>query len=85
MNSKNLKIRKGTASWLRKNVNLIIISICLFGAIQASAQVPILEKSYDVSRKAKNGYLAHIETDEAKGTIDMIYILSSTTNKSKRG
>ena len=48
-------------------------------AIRASAQVPILEKSFDVSRKAKNGYLAHIETNAEKGTIDMIYVLSSTT------
>ena len=69
------------ADWFRKTVHLFIISICMFGAIQASAQVPILEKSYDVSRKAKNGYLAHIETNEAKATIDMIFILSSTTKR----
>ena len=77
MNSKNLQNRKG--NWLSKNAILFILSIVMLGAIQASAQVPILEKSFDVSRKAKNGYLAHIETNAEKGTIDMIYVLSSTT------
>lgn len=81
MNSKNLKSGKRTVNWLRKNVFLFILSFSMFGAIGASAQVPILEKSYDVSRKAKNGYLAHIETNADKGTIDMIYVLSSTTKR----
>ncbi len=77
-----LKIRKNnktTKNWLSKNVTYFILTLCIFAAVQASAQVPILEKTYDVSRKAKNGYLAHIETNETKGTIDMIYVLSSTT------
>ncbi|MBK7213228.1 MAG: hypothetical protein IPH88_08055 [Bacteroidales bacterium] len=73
------KSRKSSIKWVGKNIGLFILSIFMLGAIQASAQVPIMEKSYDVSRKAKNGYLAHIETNEAKGTIDMIYVLSSTT------
>jgi len=77
MNSKNLQNRKG--NWLSKHAILFILSIVMLGAIRASAQVPILEKSFDVSRKAKNGYLAHIETNAEKGTIDMIYVLSSTT------
>ena len=66
-------------NWLNKNAIFFILTIFMLGTIQASAQVPILEKSYDVSRKAKNGYLAHIETHAEKGTIDMIFILSSTT------
>ena len=45
------------------------------------AQVPVLEKSYEISRKAKNGYLAQIETHPDKGTIDMIYILQSSTKR----
>lgn len=73
------KSRKSSIKWVGKNIGLYILSIFMLGAIQASAQVPIMEKSYDVSYKAKNGYLAHIETNEAKGTIDMIYVLSSTT------
>ena len=79
MNATNLQNRKRKVNWLGKNVIPLILSIWMLGAIQASAQVPILEKSYDVSRKAKNGYLAHIETNNEKGTIDMIYVLSSTT------
>ena len=79
MNSKNLQNRKRKVNGLSKNAILFILSIFMLGAFQASAQVPILEKSFDVSRKAKNGYLAHIETDAEKGTIDMIYVLSSTT------
>jgi hypothetical protein len=73
------KSKRTTMKWLGKKVTFFILTLCTLGAIQVSAQVPILEKSYDVSRKAKNGYLAHIETNEEKGTIDMIYILSSTT------
>jgi hypothetical protein len=81
MKFKNQKSRKSSIKWVRINIVLFIFSIFMLGAIQASAQVPILEKSYDVSRKAKNGYLAHIETNETKGTIDMIYVLSSTTKR----
>ncbi len=77
MNYMNLQNRK--VNWLSKNAILFILSVFILGAIQASAQVPILEKSYDVSRKAKNGYLAHIETNADKGTIEMIYVLSSST------
>ena len=79
MNSKNLQNRKRKVNWLIQNAILFILFIFMLGAIQTSAQVPILEKSYDVSRKAKNGYLAHIETNAEKGIIDMIYVLSSTT------
>lgn len=79
MKAMNLQNRERKVNWLGKNVIPLILSIWMLGAIQASAQVPILEKSYDVSRKAKNGYLAHIETNNEKGTIDMIYVLSSTT------
>ena len=81
MNSKKLQIRKRIVNWLSKNAILLILSLFMLGAIQASAQVPILEKSFDVSRKAKNGYLAHIETNAEKGTIEMIYVLSSTTKR----
>lgn len=41
------------------------------------AQVPILEKPYEVSRKAKNGYLANIQMNKEKETMDMIFILPS--------
>jgi len=79
MKKKIQESKKTTKNWLIEKVTYFILTICMLGAVQASAQVPILEKSYEVSRKAKNGYLAHIEPNETKGTIDMIYVLSSTT------
>lgn len=41
------------------------------------AQVPILEKPYDVSNKAKRGYLGGIEMNKEKETFDMVYVLPS--------
>ncbi|MDF2449281.1 MAG: hypothetical protein K0R26_1785 [Bacteroidota bacterium] len=56
---------------------ILLASIINFGIHTALAQVPILEKTYEVSRKAKNGYLGNIEMNKEKETIDMIYILPS--------
>jgi hypothetical protein len=47
----------------------------------AYAQLPILEKSYDISRKAKNGYLGGVEVNAAKETFDMVFVLRSSTKK----
>ncbi len=71
--------KKSRLHWVVKSFAICMLTLSVLGVRHVSAQVPILEKSYDVSRKAKNGYLAHIDLDEAKGTIDMIYVLSSTT------
>lgn len=61
-----------------KKLNLLFSAItCLFGSSTILAQVPILEKPYEVSRKAKNGYLGNIEMNKEKETIDMIYVLPS--------
>lgn len=62
----------------KKSIAIAIFTF-LFWGLQSKAQVPILEKSFDISRKAKNGYLGHIDMNEAKGTIDMTYILESST------
>jgi hypothetical protein len=66
---------------LKKPITVTIIAL-LSWSIQTMAQVPILEKSFDVSRKAKNGYLGNVDMNDAKGTIDMTYILESS-NKNK--
>lgn len=59
----------------------VLLALC---SAPAFAQLPILEKSYDISRKAKNGFLGGVDVDEAKGTFDMIYILRSSDRKIKR-
>ena len=62
---------------------IILLAVLLYSLIGlmncAIAQVPILEKPYEVSRKAKNGYLGGIEMNKEKETIDMVYILPSLT------
>lgn len=54
-----------------------LIALILGASIKVKAQVPILEKTHDVSRKAKNGYLGGIEMNAEKETIDMVYVLPS--------
>ncbi|MES2426384.1 MAG: hypothetical protein V4560_05400 [Bacteroidota bacterium] len=61
---------------------LTLVAICLVK--MANAQLPVLEKSYDISRKAKNGYFGGVEINQAKGTFDMIYVLKSSDRKIKR-
>ncbi len=61
-----------------------IVALIVLCSTQVYAQLPVLEKSYDISRKAKNGFLGGIEVDQAKGTFDMIYVLRSSDRKIKR-
>jgi len=53
------------------------VLICIFLGNNLMAQVPILEKPYEVSNKARRGYLGGIEMNKEKETIDMVYILPS--------
>lgn len=62
-----------------KKLLLTTFSLCL--AMLSLAQMTVTEKDYDISRKARKGYLAQIVKDEAKGTFDLIYILKSTNKK----
>lgn len=57
----------------------LLFFLCLFqiSILTINAQVPILEKTYEVSRTAKNGYLGGIEMNKEKETIDMVYVLPS--------
>lgn len=59
----------------------IAISFLMFVSNETFAQTAVLEKSYDISRKAKNGYLGGIDINKEKETLDMVYILSSTTKR----
>ena len=45
------------------------------------AQLNIVEKSHDISRKARKGYLGNIESNLDKNTFDMTYVLKSNNRK----
>ena len=66
---------------ISKKLTFFILALLMIVCNETIAQVAILEKSYDISRKAKNGYLGGIETNQEKETIDMIYILPSLTKR----
>ena len=55
--------------------------IIFFAIFELRAQLPVLEKSFDISRKSKNGYLGGVETNPAKQTLDMIYVLKSSNKR----
>ena len=59
----------------------IFTFICLAISAQQTA-FNILEKGYDISRKAKNGYLGGVENKE-NGNFDLIYFLPSSKRKVK--
>ncbi|RWY49246.1 hypothetical protein [Mucilaginibacter gilvus] len=58
----------------------IVLGMMLLSSA-AYAQLPVLEKSYDISRKAKNGYLGGVEVNAGKETFDMVFVLRSSTKK----
>ena len=61
-----------------------LFAICIFSCTAITAQQAgfnVLEKDYDISRKAKKGYLGGIEGKD-NGTFDMIYFLPSSKKKS---
>lgn len=61
----------------KKLVTYLSILMCVFTPLIVDSQVPILEKPYDISRKAKKGYLGGIEFNKEKETFDMVYVLPS--------
>lgn len=62
---------------------LISAMLLALVSLQAIAQqMDVLEKDYEVSRKAKNGYLGGVEAKE-NGSFDMIYFLPSSKKKVK--
>lgn len=71
---------------MKTKITLLAISIASIGLCNiAQAQVPILEKSYEVTNRAKRGFLESIEMNKEKGTIDMVYALpnASTTERER--
>jgi hypothetical protein len=63
---------------IRSSLALLLSSM----AYTAISQNQILEKDYEISRKAKKGYLGNVEKKE-NGKFDMIYILPSSARKIK--
>ncbi|MEK6616895.1 MAG: hypothetical protein AABZ32_12455 [Bacteroidota bacterium] len=56
--------------------SILITTLAFFGwSIITNAQSPVLEKSYEISNKAKRGFLESIEINKDNGNIDMAYIL----------
>ncbi|OFX26038.1 MAG: hypothetical protein A2033_19555 [Bacteroidetes bacterium GWA2_31_9] len=61
-----------------RKFTFLVIAIALIGYSNIlNAQVPILEKTYDVSGKAKRGLLGGVEINKEKGTFDMYYMIPS--------
>ena len=58
-----------------------LLCLILLSTMCALAQVPIIEKEFDISRKAKNGYLGGIDINSEKQTLDMVFVLRSTTKR----
>ncbi len=66
---------------MKKLKQIFYLGMCLFlTATSVTAQSPMLEKDYEISRKAKKGYLGRVEKLE-DGKFDMIYILKGTNNR----
>ena len=66
-------------------IKTLLVSIVVGTATQLHAQqtsMNILEKDYEISRKAKKGYLGGVEAKE-NGNFDMVYFLPSSKKKVK--
>jgi hypothetical protein len=61
----------------------LVYLFLLFLQIPLFAQMEVLEKQHDISRKAKKGYLGSVEPNHAANTFDMIYVLPSSDKKVK--
>lgn len=65
----------------------LFVSMLAFFSLSniANAQVPVFEKSFEVTNRAKRGFLESIEMNKEKGTIDLIYALpnASTTDRER--
>ncbi len=62
---------------MKKIMLLIVLIAVAANPTCIKAQVPILEKPYEISRKAKKGYLGGIDFNKEKETFDMVYVLPS--------
>ena len=66
-------------------IKKLLVALAVGTAAQVYAQqtgINILEKDYEISRKAKKGYLGGVEAKE-NGNFDMVYFLPSSRRKVK--
>ena len=66
-------------------IKKLLVALAVGTAAQVYAQqtgMNILEKDYEISRKAKKGYLGGVEAKE-NGNFDMVYFLPSSRRKVK--
>ena len=59
----------------------LILLLNLILSLSAMAQLSVVEKPHDISRKARKGYLGAVEPNLTNGTFDMIYVLKSNNRK----
>lgn len=61
----------------------VTLLAALLISVNAFCQMSVLEKDYEISRKARNGFLGQIEKHPETNTFDLIYILKSSASKVK--
>lgn len=59
----------------------LLLFFWLGSALVLEAQMGVLEKDHDITRKARKGYLGAIETNQANQTFDLIFVLKSNSSK----
>ncbi len=62
---------------MKKSKLLSFICLCLIGILTMNAQVPIIEKSYEISKGARKGNLKGVVINEEKETFDMVYMYNT--------
>jgi hypothetical protein len=54
----------------------MFIFCCLLFVGIASAQTLEVEKMHELSKRAKRGYLYHVNSDASTGNVDLVFITS---------
>ena len=67
---------------MKKNRIILLLPI-IFAIFNCYGQINVLEKSHDISRKSKKGYLGDVEVNDNTKSFDMIYVLPSSDRKVK--
>ncbi|MDX1936688.1 MAG: hypothetical protein SFU21_06210 [Flavihumibacter sp.] len=60
---------------------IILLLHCLLFVVALQAQLDVLEKGHDISRKARKGYLGAIQANPDNSTFDLIFVLKSPSSK----
>ncbi|MES2838026.1 MAG: hypothetical protein V4667_10920 [Bacteroidota bacterium] len=61
---------------MKNKIYILLLSVAFFTiSFKTFAQLQVLEKTHDVSKKARKGDLSSIDFNEEKGIVELIYIL----------